>query len=130
MGGNNGLVRICGICGGHESANTDQGKTRLDVVIDGRNSTIRGTVGTHNSGWPGIVVYRANTSGDMSVYLPGGNYFRYSFQLWAADNASTFPDTVSWSTDAAWTAPGGSTLWLDTVTHLAQDVHGLQLLHG
>ena len=118
VGGNNGLVRICGICGGHESANTDQGKTRLDVVIDGRNSTIRGTVGTHNSGWPGIVVYRANTSGDMSVYLTGGNYFRYSFQLWAADNAATFPDTVSWSTDAAWTAPGGSTLWLDTVTHL------------
>ena len=118
VGGNNGLVRICGICGGHESANTDQGKTRLDVVIDGRNSTIRGTVGTHNSGWPGIVVYIANTSGDMSVYLTGGNYFRYSFQLWAADNASTFPDTVSWSTDAAWTAPGGSTLWLDTVTHL------------
>ena len=118
VGGNNGLVRICGICGGHESANTDQGKTRLDVVIDGRNSTIRGTMGTHNSGWPGIVVYRANTSGDMSVYLTGGNYFRYSFQLWAADNAATFPDTVSWSTDAAWTAPGGSTLWLDTVTHL------------
>ena len=54
----------------------------------------------------------------MSVYLTGGNYFRYSFQLWAADNASMFPDTVSWSTDAAWTAPGGSSLWLDTVTHL------------
>ena len=118
VGGNNGLVRICGICGGHESANTDQGKARLDVVIDGRNNTIRGSVSAHNSGWPGLVVYRANTSGDMSVYLTGGNYFRYSFQLWAADNASTFPDTVSWSTDAAWTAPGGSTLWLDTVTHL------------
>ena len=118
VGGNNGLVRICGICGGYESANTDQGKARLDVVIDGRNSTIRGSVSAHNSGWPGLVVYRANTSGDMSVYLTGGNYFRYSFQLWAADNASTFPDTVSWSTDAAWTAPGGSTLWLDTVTHL------------
>ena len=118
VGGNNGLVRICGICGGHESANTDQGKARLDVVIDGRNSTIRGSVSAHNSGWPGLVVYRANTSGDMSVYLTGGNYFRYSFQLWAADNAATFPDTVSWSTDAAWTAPGGSTLWLDTVTHL------------
>ena len=118
VGGNNGLVRICGICGGHESANTDQGKTRLDVVIDRRNSTIRGSVSAHNSGWPRLVVYKANTSGDMSVYLTGGNYFRYSFQLWAADNASTFPDTVSWSTDAAWTAPGGSTLWLDTVTHL------------
>ena len=118
VGGNNGLVRICGICGGHESANTNQGKARLDVVIDGRNSTIRGSVSAHNSGWPGLVVYRANTSGDMSVYLTGGNYFRYSFQLWAADNAATFPDTVSWSTDAAWTAPGGSTLWLDTVTHL------------
>ena len=118
VGGNNGLVRICGICGGHESANTDQGKARLDVVIDGRNSTIRGSVSAHNSGWPGLVVYRANTCGDMSVFLTGGNYFRYSFPLWAADNASTFPDTVSWSTDAAWTAPGGSTLWLDTVTHL------------
>ena len=118
VGGNNGLVRISGICGGHESANTDQGKARLDVVFDGRNNTIRGSVSAHNSGWPGLVVYRANTSGDMSVYLTGGNYFRYSFQLWAADNAATFPDTVSWSTDAAWTAPGGSTLWLDTVTHL------------
>ena len=119
VGGNNGLVRICGICGGHIPANTDQGKTRLDVVIDGRNNTIRGSVSrAHNSGWPGLVVYKANTGGDMSVYLTGGNYFRYSFQLWAADNASTFPDTVSWSTDAAWTAPGGSTLWLDTVTYL------------
>ena len=118
VGGNNGLVRIYGICGGHESANTDQGKSRLDVVIDGRNNTIRGSVSAHNSGWPGLVVYKANTGGDMSVYLTGGNYFRYSFQLWAADNASTFPDTVSWSTNAAWTAPGGSTLWLYTVTHL------------
>ena len=119
VGGNNGLVRICGICGGHESVNTDQGKTRLDMVIDGRNNTIRGTVSTHNSGWPGLVVYKANTGGgDLSVYLTGGNYFRYSLQLWAADAAATFSDTVSWSTDAAWTAPGGSTLWLDTVTHL------------
>ena len=56
VGGNNGLVRICGICGGHESANTDQGKARLDVVIDGRNNTIRGSVSAHNSGWPGLVV--------------------------------------------------------------------------
>ena len=79
VGGNNGLVRICGICGGHESANTDQGKARLDVVIDRRNNTIRGSVSAHNSGWRGLVVYKANTGGDMSVYLTGGNYFRYSF---------------------------------------------------
>ena len=118
VGGNNGLVYIRGVCGGHESANTDQGKTRLDVVIDGRNSTIRGAVSTHNSGWPGLTVYKADASGDMSVYLTGGSYFRCSLQLWAADNAATFPDSVTWSTDTAWATPSGTTLWLDTVTHL------------
>ena len=118
VGGNNGLVRVSGVCGGHESWNADQGKLALDLVIDGRNIIIRGTVSSHNCGMPGIVVFKASTSGDMSVYLTGGSYFRYALQLWAADNAATFPDTASWSTDASWTAPGGSTLWLDTVSHL------------
>ena len=118
VGGNNGQVRICGICGGHESWNADQGKLALDLVINGRNSIIRGTVSSHNCGMPGLVVYKASTSGDMSVYLTGGSYFRYALQLWAADNAATFPDTASWSTDASWTTPSGTTLWLDTVSHL------------
>ena len=129
VGGNNGLVRICGICGGHESANTDQGKARLDVVIDGRNSTIRGSVSAHNSGWPGLVVYRANTSGDMSVFLTGGNYFRYSFQLWAADNASTFPDTFVVNR-CRMDGAGRLHSLVGYRDPLAQDVPGLRLLHG
>ena len=123
---NNGLIRIQGIAGGHDAALAGQGKCKFDITIDGRNQHIRGNVANfYGNNAAGIVVYRDNTTAAWTVYLTGQNWFRHNTQVFAADTSGvTVSTTLNWGTDTSWSTPSGTTLYLDTVTHIPASVIG------
>jgi hypothetical protein len=112
----NGLCRLVGFMGGHDTAIANQGHCRVDIEINARNGTINGCVSKENGTFAGIVIYK-DTSGIFNIYLTGGGYFRASLVLQGVSGVSSLTPSLTWSTDAAWTIPANNTLWFDTVSH-------------
>ena len=126
IGSNQGTARIILTAGGADAGFSGQGKCFIDLVIDGRSQTIKGTVNNHGLNTAsGIVVYRNNTSGEFTVYLTGQHYFIYSLEVQNLTQ-TVVPTTITWSSDTAWTTPTGTTFWFDSTTQTAANsIHNL-----